>query len=293
MVDTPRLALTSTNHLHLLWTRYSLPPESFPEALFYSRSEDGGTSWTSGEVVVEKPTLWSEMIGVGESTVNRIWQEQGSAGTTIWHEVSKDAGLSWERTAPVSVFGEIIKSPSVSVDRATRLHLMQVVNRGIGSYALQHWVYDGERWGNDQSLEMNLPDASEISSPIASISPNGVLNVLFSSVSGDVESGSLQNNLLVTSRNLEVPEVTSVATQVSAPTPAATTSAEPTRMLGLTPVPLVIPTDTPPSANPTVSLNPESGGSLFQGTILGPLIGGVLVVILISGYFFMRGARRR
>jgi hypothetical protein len=293
MVDTPRLAITSTNHLHLLWTRYSLPPEAFPEALYYSRSEDGGTSWSPAAVVVDKPALWSELVGVGESTINRIWQEQGSAGTTIWHEVSRDAGISWERTAPVSIFGEIIKSPSVSVDRATRLHLMQIVNRGVGTYALQHWVYDGERWGNDQSLEMNLPDASDISSPVASISPNGVLNVLFSSVTGNVESGSLQNNLLVTSRTLEVPEVVPVATQVSTPTPEAKPSPEPTRTIGLTSVPVVIPTKATPSSNPTLSPNPEGVASLFQGTILGPLIGGVLVVILISGYFFIRGARRR
>jgi hypothetical protein len=137
---------------------------------------------------------------------------------------------------------------------------------------------------------MSLPDTIEISSPVAAISSNGVLNVLFSSITGNAGSQSLQNNLLLTSRTMEIPEGTPGATQAVAPTSAPTTVIEPSPTPDQPSFPTPIIESDP---TPTISLNPTGRGNLFMGTIIGPLIGAILVIIVISGYFFMRSARRR
>jgi hypothetical protein len=153
MINRPRLALSGNGHLHLLWTRYNLRSGQLePLALAYAHSQDGGETWSTPESVVEHPVIWSRIIGLGDQTVHRFWQEL-TAGqtTTLWHERSLDDGRTWERIAPISIFGQAIGSPSLIWDHVGDLHLLQVISRGTGGYVLQHWIWDGQRWGGSDS----------------------------------------------------------------------------------------------------------------------------------------------
>jgi hypothetical protein len=295
MVDKPRLAQTENGHLHLLWTRYSLPTGIGPMALYYARSEDGGLHWSQPATVVERAVLWSRVIGIGERTVHRVWQELSSGRTTLWHEQSQDSGLTWKRIAPVSIFGETVGEPALTNDRSGRLHLLQVVIQGTISfgtqnYALQHWMYDGERWATDQSLDIANTVNSGLSNLVALVSSTGNLAVSFSGTTVDPVSGASLDNLFYTSRSLEIP--------ASAPTP----------LPPLTPTPIVVSTPTPQlqaSPSPTAQAGsgtipldqlpsqPDDPVNAWLASVVGPIVAGLIILVVFIVGVRGVGLRRR
>jgi hypothetical protein len=159
---------------------YSLPAGSGPLGLYYSHSTDGGKTWLPPAAVVDKPVVWSRIIGIGDQTVHRLWQELSSGRTTLWHEASLSNGTAWTKTSPVSIFGETVGSPSVAYDQAGQLHLFQAVRRSPSTYVLQHWRWDGATWVTERSLDLNLKSSSQINTLSANASSDGNLFVVFS-----------------------------------------------------------------------------------------------------------------
>jgi hypothetical protein len=287
MVDNPRLAITDQEHLHILWTQFTLPSGQGPVSLLYSLSEDGGKTWSLPQVVVENPIVWSHIVGIGNQTVQRIWQETGSSGTTMWHEESLDNGESWYRTVPVSVFGETDGYPSLTTDRAGRLHLFLPVRNDPGNFVVQHWLYDQGRWSAERNLELIFPTNTELKSVVGRISDQGNLGVLIADLLQNVEASSHQFQLIFFNRPLEIPaalntSVLPAATEVQAiSTPAADkTQAQPTS----TQMPAGK-TETP--AN--ILVGPDTPNSSTWITIGGPLL--IAFVVLVAAYIIFRGIR--
>jgi hypothetical protein len=281
MLDQPRLALTGNGVLHLLWTRYALrsdQPE--PLALFYARSQDDGKTWTAPEPVVENPVAWSRILGVGENTVFRFWQES-TAGqtTTLWHERSLDNGQTWERIAPISIFGEAVGGPSLAWDGIGELNLLQVVSRSIGKYTLLHWIWDGERWGNGGSLLLDIEQDTILNNLASAISPQGYLSVVLSARVLDQALEPHGDELLFTERSVELPE--------GQPTPSPPVPAAP----AVTLLPKLEPT-AQPTRTPTPDLadliSTVGSGNTSSSSWYGLIFGGVLAGIIVSIIFGVR-----
>jgi hypothetical protein len=294
LVDEPHLALTQDDDLHVLWTRYSNPAGPGSLGLYYSRSDDGGQTWSAAEQVVEEAVVWSEIVGIGNRIINRIWQEQSGGGTTLWHEQSQDNGATWTRISPVSIFGEIIQVPSLTWDPSGRIHLLQIIDRSTDEFVLEHWVWDGERWNTDQSLQLDSETTNTVNALVAAVSAEGNLWVLFENQTGDEASGTLQNNLLLVNRKVETsagaaePEPLPQVTATPAPTPTATAAAE------ASPAPTA--TTEPALPTPTVNLNlaeePGAPNSSWVSGIVGPALAGLVVfLIILAGVFMVRSGR--
>lgn len=304
MVDWPHLAITDDGHLHILWAHYSLPGGEGPLALYYARSEDDGATWTSPQAVVDKAVGWSQIVGIGQNTVHRVWQEGSGGSTTLWHEQSLDGGLSWERTAPVSVFGETAGLPSLAWDDSGQLQLFQVVRTGLSNFVMQHWRYDGSRWSAERSLDLDFSTASQVQSNVADITTNGDLGVLFSVVSGDLTSIDTQGQLLFANRLLG--ESQPVATQEnpsqSTPTPeleltSSETSAPtvlPTQADTQEPTPtsieaVVVTTDTPVP----IPDGPAPVRNSWLTSVVGPLAAGMIILaIAVVGFRVFRNRQK-
>jgi hypothetical protein len=304
MVDRPLLAITRETHLHVLWTEYTLPSGPGALALYYSRSEDFGASWSEPEQVIRKPAPWSGIIGIADQSLHRIWQEVGGGGMTIWHDYSTDDGITWTRISPVSIFNEKVSSSGLLVDRAGRLNLLQVVNRGGGSFDLQHWIWDGSNWTAEAGLALDRTVTSSIDLLTAALSERGELGILFMSSEIDVVTGDTLDTLSFTQRSLEIsadgtPEV------VATPLPSTQISPETTP----TPAPTLTATEAPeetstaalPSATagPTAVLTPtrnfdgstpiNTGGLLGTSGInlvIGILIVGFVAALAIGAWFY-------
>lgn len=300
MVDQPHLAVTENGNLHVIWTRYSLPGGEGPLSMYYSRSEDGGAAWTPPQVVVEKPIGWSEIAGIGANTLHRVWQEGSGGNTTLWHEQSKDGGLTWVRTAPVSVFGTTVGQPSLTWDDSGRLQLLQVVQTGTNQYVLQHWQFDGTRWSAERSLDIQFPTDTAVTGNVAEITGESNLGVLLSVQSGDLERGDAQDQLLFTNRQVDLsvsseppvaqPEITAIPVEQ----PSASPTPEPTAALTETPANQPLATDGVATDVPTpLPQNPVGGNRSWLGSLVGPLAAGVIVLVIAVISFRALQSRRR
>jgi hypothetical protein len=276
MLDQPHLALTGEGELHLIWTRYSLiSGEPEPVGLAYARSLDGGVTWSDVEMVAENPVLWSQVHGIGDSTVHRLWRELSGGTTTLWHELSQDSGVSWNRVAQLSVFGEAIGNPSLTWDRAGNMHLLQVVDRGTGSNVLQHWIWDGQHWVSSDSLNLDLDLETNIGHLASAASPLGDLAVIFSTRPDNPDSGS-QEQLFFAARSIEQPEGLATPLPVASATPVVI--ATPTPELTAPPAP----TPTPDlSALGAASSGGNVGGS-WDGLVIGAVVAGTIVALVFG-----------
>jgi len=305
MVDFPHLAITDNGQMHVLWTRYSLPNGEGPLALLYARSEDGGATWSTPEMVVEKAVGWSQIAGIGQTTVHRVWQEGSSGSSTLWHEQSLDGGISWQRTAPVSVFGETAGLPSLTWNSSGQLQLLQVVKSGLNQFVMQHWLFDGARWSAERSQNLDFITLTSILSNVSGITESGDLGVLLSVVSGDPVSIDTQDQLLFTNRTLGDSPVS--ATQEITVQSTASTTVEPTN--GETSTATLVPTEavsletTPVTTEPVAVItetpaaipdNPAPAGNSWLTSLVGPVVVGLIgLAIAVVSFRVIRNRRIR
>ena len=276
MVDNPSLAMTENGDLHIVWTRYSLPSGEGPLELYYARSSDAGSSWSDPVLVVDGPVVWSEIVGTGTNTVQRVWQQKGGSGSTLWHEQSIDGGETWERIAPVSVFGEIVGNPSLSSDQTGQLHLLLVVRSGLDTYGLQHWVYDGRSWSAEPRYDLQFSPLTEIRSIGSDFSDNGNLGVALLNSDFSLD-GSQVYQMIFTNHTIELPYIVPTPVMQATPLPTATQM----------PVPTIVKTDPAPTSEINIETpvqfteEPENSGSSSWIGIVAPAAIGLIVLIVI------------
>lgn len=276
MVDKPHLAVANNDEMHLIWTRYSLPTGEGPLGLYYTRSTDDGLTWSEPALVVEGPVVWSDIVATAASTIQRVWQQRGSSGSTLWHEQSTDSGQTWERIAPVSVFGEIVANPSLSVDQTGQLHLLLVVRSGPESYGLQHWVFDGQSWSAETRYDLQFSPLTEIRSLGSDFSEFGNLDVVL--LNSDYSANGDQNyQIIFTNHAVEMPEIGSPPIIQVTPTASPTDTPVPT-IVDIEPSPTIgASTETPIQFNENQG---NSGSSNWIG-IVAPVAIGILVVLVV------------
>jgi hypothetical protein len=305
MAGRPRLSQTEINHLHLLWTQYSLPSGSGPLALYYSKSMDGGASWSEAELITDKAPTWSEIVGAADRTLHRFWQERGIGGTTVWHEFSADDGQTWNRFSPISVFGETVSLPSLARDQSRRLQLLQLVNRGGGSFVLQHLAWDGSSWGSEINLDLEMDITTKIETLVATLVGNGDLGVFFPGKTVNITDGLQEDILYFVKRSINlsaeasatVPSTFLPITQVNQ-TETPPTQITPTQMpstplpteteLAVIPSPSATPTPGPTATLDLGELEPGNTGGILGSSWVGLLIVAVLVVIIVAFVFWRR-----
>jgi hypothetical protein len=285
-VDDPHLTVSGDGNLHLVWTRYSLPPDSAPDGLYYARSTDDGESWSEAQEVVLSPTVWSEILSTGDLALHRIWQ--GEAGD-LWHQSSSDSGSSWEQ--PLRVSGPVsgMALSAGVLDGAGRPWLLQASDalaQNDGNWQpkeLRNWVLSNQRWLAGENLRLVGDDIQEIA---AAVSGGSQLNVIFSTLFAGGEASVERSAMYHSGRQLEVPSL--------APTPLPTLTPTPLPQATETPTPVPMPTAT--TAFPTEA-DQGNGLSLPVDTsnpLTGPLLGIVpaAVVVLIAFFIAVRLLRR-
>lgn len=202
MVDQPRLAVSANGMLHLLLTRYTLSQgEPQPAGLYYSRSEDGGSTWTPVETVSEQPVQWSEIVAY-QDTVHRIWQEKSRLVALTNHQTSTDGGFTWSSSVRIPTDAVIDARPAVSMGWDGTVHLLQVTGEDIQN--LQEWELAGARW---QLLETRKVSASELREPVSvdsGVTSDGSIYALMRFVSESASSAGMQTSILGIHRSLSL-----------------------------------------------------------------------------------------
>lgn len=229
LVGSPSLLVSADGFIHITWNRQSPPVEgvSQPLSLYYTRSEDGGHTFSEAELVVETPVAWQEIVAGGMNNLHRLWRQPDTM-TTIWDQVSIDRGHSWQVAQRLP---DEWGTTALTVDPVGRLHLI-----GVGLDSLGHWLWDGSQWQAEAPLRWSL--ASQGEDPVellaAAVNKDGKMVVVLAKPPGTDEA---VDRLLYTTRTLNLPPpqtpIEEAPTRSTSPTyTPATPSPEPS----LTPV---------------------------------------------------------
>ncbi len=282
--DSPRLAQTGDDTLHLTWTRTELPDEA-AQGLYYARSDDGGETWSAPQPVESQATrtrtavLWSDLVGVGEQVVHRVWQTAANPNVTVWHQFSIDDGISWSKATVVA--NDIVETDeagpaTLASDAAGRLFLLTGLPERVRQY-----VWEGGQWREDESYVLN--NATAVTALKAVTNVENELGLMMAVQAEDVEQA-----LMFATGLLAEPE--------DAPAPVPT----------LTPIPSPTPTITPtpaPQPTPTVAfpLDREGGweqtlGLTVPNSTIFQLGSGILpaaLVVLLGFFIGLKVVRRK
>jgi hypothetical protein len=266
MVDEPAISLTGDGRLHLLFKRYSLQGEQRRSlGVFYSRSADGGATWSAPEAVSERPVSWSQIVGYDRSTVHRLWQVSDEAVLVSFHQVSLDGGATWSSPATVSSLSARSSLNEGTIDAAGNLYFLQLTSNGYINLLDHRW--NGSGWSAEQPKELYNKDPVVPSSITANITSTGNLLV---SILVDYPNltGEIKNEILSIGKSLELPEVLQTPYAVIFP------DVEPTTIVdGETSATLQSPTPDAPLASSNnspsfLSRNKNLIGFLLLGVIL-------------------------
>ncbi len=234
MVDQPRLAVSSDGTLHLLFTRFALLGEPQPVGLYYSRSEDGGSTWIPAETVTEQPVQWSEIVESQEE-IHRLWQEKDRQVVLTNHQFSVDGGFTWSSAVKIPTEATIDSSPAVTVDGTGTLHFLHIIDQN--NQILQEWELREERW---QSLENRKVSALELNSPAvidSGITSEGIIYALLRFESEMVSDSGIETSILSFHRSLKITEP-GQAFWASISTPSTSASPTPSVDVQLTDTPI-------------------------------------------------------
>ena len=221
LVGAPSMLVSENGVLHITWRRQSIQGDGDSNALslYYSRSENGGRTFSEGEMLVEEPVAWRVIVADSDGNLHLLWQPQ-DVFTTVWDQVSLDGGGSWQ--FPQGLPSEGIPEGGM-VDSAGRLHF---VNAGPGS--LGHWLWDGSRWQPESSLlwPLTLQQAGQVELLSAAVNGEGTMVVVLAL---PADSGAeTEGNLLYTTRMLGLPTEQSTIQNVPTEVPLTPTAISPT-----------------------------------------------------------------
>lgn len=272
MVDRPYLEAASDGRLHLIWTRFSLPPEARPLSLHYTYSTDGGENWSESQLVMEGNVTWGALSGLEGGILQRVWRMQHEEGTRFWYDMSLNGGQTWTRAERLAVF-DVGGSVALASDGRSQLHLVHLSQSGLG-----HQWWNGEFW--EDAGRVTLDGDGERYEVKAAIKSQGD-NRLFVAYVGEFaevleEEGEF--GIFALDRAVE--------SQAAMPAPLPTLTSTPMSVPEATPTPDPTPDPTPTVAFPageqgSQRTNIPGTGSIAGGLAVGLLPVGLLVLVVI------------
>ena len=272
MVDHPKLAVTEDGALHIVFNRYALSGGTNPIGLYYSRSEDGGTTWIPAETVSEQPVQWSEIVA-HQGMLHRLWQESNRLVASTNHQTSLDGGLTWNSSVRIPGDADLNSQPSVTVDPAGNIHFLQVIKQE--NHVFQEWVWAGERW---QLMDSRIVSSGDLNSPAI------------------VESGLTANGIIYSLLRLEVLLTDGIETSLLSIRKSLSLTGENSPALAVISTPSNSPTSTLiPDLQPTTIATGESplvGLSSPQPGVNRNLVGLILIVGVVMFILFVTLPRR-
>jgi len=292
IVDNPKITLGGLNY-HVLWERTSLQGSKMVSDLYYSRSQDSGSTWSEPEIVTQEQVVQSDIIGLNEQIIHRVWVTDNSNLYSLSHQYSIDGGSTWSDATVLTGFDETVDAFNLIADESNRLHLAIISRKGTTLPALQHYIWDNSSWENEEGVEQvgNVIAPNSLDTAINNL---GNFVVIYSEENQLEESHELSQLIMFTSRLITLPQHDPTPTSVITPTPILANDAlgTATPMLTETAQPTATPLLT--SSNTTSQNN---GNSFFNrswgGLMMGVILTGIMVVIIFGFRFGVQAYRNR
>jgi hypothetical protein len=269
IVDQPEIALTGNGRLHILFRKSAFQGNSSqPSTLYYSQSSDGGATWSDAETVSEKAVFWSAIVGYGQSTLHRFWQEDSQSMLVSFDQISQDGGTTWGSPMIVSNINSKNIMTTEAVDGAGNLHFLQSTSKD-NIITLDQRIWDGSGWASQDPAELYMQDRAVPAAISAGVSSKG--NLIVSIL---MNYPYLTNNFK--SSIVSVDKSLGVAAEIQTPAPAIVPAIQPT-IVATQAASESLPLATQVSALNQIDDSPSPISRNLVGILL---IGGVLVLVI-------------
>jgi hypothetical protein len=131
--EFPAIAADSVNHLHVVW-QDSTPGN---QEIFYKRSTDSGTSWSTMRLTYTSGDSWDPSIAVdSDDNLFVAWYDGTHGNDEIFYAKSTDGGSSWKTKRLTWNSGDSWW-PSIALDPEDRIHVVWSDN-SFAYYEIYH-----------------------------------------------------------------------------------------------------------------------------------------------------------
>lgn len=284
-VGMPHVTRGLDGQLHVIWSRIPFGLSGEAQSLFYSRSADGGKTWSPPESVVDTIIDWSNIVAISNNEIHRYWLENQDGSRVLWYESSKDNGINWSRPASVSYFGSSLSSVALTLDPGLNPFLFQITQDSFGKVILNDWQWISDNWSASDPLTLGEGDGLTNENLAAAVSPTGILGAIYANSFIDPVSNTKNYSMNFAVRSIEITSTVPTLTK-STPFPITEAPTETPQVAGIITQTLV----TTPTVDVLANLgNPSPSSSSWTGLIIGSSLAGLLVILAFGyGFFKMR-----
>lgn len=277
-VGPARFAASGPEVVHALWTCSAQPGGLGPLALYYTRSDDHGLTWTDPFVQVEGPVTWSEIFRLTTGDLMTIWETASEGRRQAFSRISTDGGSTWQEPVTLpTILGEAAPTSAVA-DGSGQVHLLQLKEGSEGRALLEYRVWGRTSWRLGEGLRLPTVRLEDVRAMAADVDSLGRL-VLVLLGRGPLGAGG-DRPAVVWLSTLGLGAPGRQPGVVESPTPFASATVAPPA-----------PTSTaPPPVRATPTFSPDVGGGtsgspLTSGLIAAGLSTAVLLVIVVVQRF--------
>jgi len=219
-IDQPSVAISGDGRLHVLFNKLSFENDFRSTGLYYSRSDDGGITWSDPIEISNGETSGSHLIAYDSRTLHLIWQERIDDAISVYYRISTDNGQTW--SGPINVASSngklVVNTPTM--DAGGQLHLLEVTSDE--TLSVQDRGKVSSLWKLQESVDWtNELNVVNLQSFHAGVTPNGYLyGIVFVEANGP--NGSPDNRLMSFGRFIDGVAPEQVNKPSTLPTPAPT-----------------------------------------------------------------------
>ncbi|WP_152966198.1 sialidase family protein [Ornatilinea apprima] len=268
-VGNPKVASSDGLNVFALWKVYPfIDNENYTE-LYYSSSNDSGTTWAVPQKVDEGQIFDHTILSDGFGNIHRYWRKVVGSTTQLIHNYSGNQGVRWVVSPAISLMNlPIDESTRLAVSKAGNVSLIQVnEDLNVGNWGINSWDWVDGKWLVGSSNSIRLQGNEKITDLAVAINPKSQKQIvlLFSSPT-NFRSTENEYSFYSTFRDVEnlkeLPEAETIEVTI-----VPTVAAQPT-----------IFTATPTAVDLSeYSTNTPAEANTLPGIIIG-VVGGMIVV---------------
>ncbi len=268
--DAARLAISRDGIIHAVWAEYQLPTGWPPLGVYYSRSADGGQTWSVPRPLGDGDYNQPNVIAGPGREVYLAWVGKAGTGGKFF-QASADDGETWgavEVVLPAGTGGGSEGAPNLAVDSSGTIHML---------YSNQSCLWHASRekgiWGAPECVSRRVPnEVGDLEAPAATLGLGNQLHALFWTNGG--------RRLWYMSRQLAGPGRAPMPLPTSVPLPTPTPAAT------------LLPSPTAPTQFEVGNPATASGEALPAQTSMLAITAGIVPVAILFLVVFL-GRRRR